>query len=95
MISGGVTYAPPAGFLISANVNYTGDRYYDERNTALAPAFTTLDASVGYRFNRVELRIDGRNLGDRRDMVSESEFGDSQFYRMTARTVMFGIAVNH
>ena len=95
LLSAGVTFAPPAGFLISANVNYTGDRYYDERNTALAPAFTTLDASVGYRFNRVELRIDGRNLGDRRDMVSESEFGDSQFYRMTARTVMFGIAVNH
>jgi outer membrane receptor protein involved in Fe transport len=33
-----------------------------------------IDAAAGYRWDRWEMRIDGRNLGDRRDPVSESEF---------------------
>jgi hypothetical protein len=31
------------------------------------------------------LRVDGRNLNDARDPVSESELGDAQYYLMTAR----------
>jgi outer membrane receptor protein involved in Fe transport len=44
---------------------------------ALAEPFTTVDVGVGYRFNRYDLRLDGRNLGDRRDPVAESEAGDA------------------
>lgn len=36
---------------------------------------------------RGELRLDGRNLGNRRDPVAESELGDAQYYLLPARTV--------
>lgn len=61
----------------------------------MAPAFTTFDAGVGYRLDRAEIRLDGRNLGNRRDAVSESEFGDAQYYRMTPRTVRAGIVMKY
>lgn len=95
LASFGLTLAPDRGFVASATVNYTGDRYLDKRNRALAPAFTTIDAGFGYRTGSAEIRIDGRNLGDRRDAVSESEFGDAQYYRMPARTVRAGIVVRY
>ena len=82
----GATYAPASGFSANVGLNYTGDRYMNKRNTALAPAFTTYDAGIGYRMNRYEVRLDGRNLGDARDPVSESEIGDAQYYRMPARS---------
>ena len=93
--SAGLTYAPEEGFFASAGVNYTGDRYLNKRNTALAAGFSTFDAGVGYRAGRMEFRVDGRNLGDRRDPVAESEFGDAQYYRVTARTVRAGVAIRY
>ena len=39
--------------------------------------------------------IDARNLGNRRDPVSESEFGDAQYYRMPARSVRAGVVVKY
>ena len=74
-------------------VKYVGDRFLIKRNTALAQPFTTVDIGAGYRMHRWELRVDGRNLGDRRDAVSESELGDAQYYRLTARRidVSFGV----
>jgi iron complex outermembrane receptor protein len=95
LIAAGVTYAPEAGFIASANLNYAGNRYLNKRNTALVKGFATFDAGIGYRWNRFELRLDGRNLSDRRDAVSESEFGDAQYYRMPARTVQAAIAVRY
>jgi iron complex outermembrane recepter protein len=81
----GLTWAPPSGLFAWATVQYTGDRFLDEENEALAPAFTTWSAGVGYRFGRYALRLDGVNLNDRRDPVSQSEFGDGQVYLMPAR----------
>jgi len=95
LASVGLTRAPDRGLVAHASVNYTGDRYLNKRNSALAPAFSTVDAGLGYRLDRAELRIDGRNLGDRRDAVAESEFGDAQYYRMTARTITAGIVVRY
>ena len=95
LASAGLTYAPASGFIAHASMNYTGDRYLNKRNTALASAFTTFDAGLGYRFGDTEIRIDGRNLGNRRDAVSESEFGDAQYYRMTARTIVAGVSMKY
>ena len=64
-----------------------GSRFLDKRNTAQAGSYTTVDAGFGYRRNAWELRLDGTNLGDRRDPVAASEFGDSQFYRLNGRTL--------
>jgi hypothetical protein len=46
-----------------------------------------VDATVGYAFRRCSVLLRGSNLSDRRDPVLESEFGDSQFYRLIGRRV--------
>ncbi len=93
LASAGLFFSPDRGLTANVMVKYTGDRYMDKRNRALADPFTTVDIGAGYRFDRYELRLDGRNLGDRRDVVSESELGDAQYYRMTARRVDLSLAV--
>lgn len=93
LLSAGLTYAPDEGLIASASINHTGDRYLNKRNTALVPGFSTIDAGVGYRVRRAEFRVDGRNLGDARDAVSESEFGDAQYYRMPARTIQTSVVI--
>jgi len=95
LASAGLTFAPEKGLVAHASVNYTGDRFLNMRNTALAPAFSTVDAGIGYRMDRAELRLDGRNLTNRRDAVAESEFGDAQYYRMPARTIQTGIVLSY
>jgi outer membrane receptor protein involved in Fe transport len=93
LFSAGLILAPTEGFVGDLIVKYTGDRYLNMRNTALAPSFTTVDFGVGYRFGQYELRLDARNIGDKRDPVSESELGDAQYYRMVAREVKFTVGV--
>jgi iron complex outermembrane recepter protein len=87
LFAAGLVVAPDRGFVGTFVVKYTGDRYLNKRNTALAAPFTTVDLGAGYRFARWEIRADGRNLTDRRDAVSESEMGDAQYYLMIARRV--------
>jgi iron complex outermembrane receptor protein len=79
------SWSPAQGFFASGELSYVGSRYLDKRNTALADSYATLAALLGYRHGRYEVRLAGRNLTDRRDPVSESEFGDSQYYRLFPR----------
>jgi len=92
LASAGVLYSPPTGFFGNALVQYVGDRYLNKRNTALADAYTTWSMGLGYRFAKLELRVDGVNLNDCRDPVAESELGDAQYYLLPARTIL-GTAV--
>ena len=87
LFSAGLIVAPASGLVGHVILKHTGDRYLNKRNTALAPPFTTLDCGLGYRFNDWELRVDGRNLTDRRDAVSESELGEAQDHRMPSRRI--------
>lgn len=82
----GLLYLPAEGFNASIVADYVGKRFLNKRNTAPAVAYTVVDAGIGYRMDAWELRLDGYNLGDRRDPVAESELGDAQYYRMPART---------
>ncbi len=68
-------------------VGIVGSRFLDRLNTALAPAYVSLAAGVGYREGAWELRAEGRNLTNRRDAVSASEMGDGQYYLLPARRV--------
>jgi outer membrane receptor protein involved in Fe transport len=85
LFSAGLLRAPEHGVLAAAEVNWVGSRYLNKRNTALADAYATFSAGLGYRADKWEFRLDGRNLNDARDPVAESELGDAQYYRMTAR----------
>jgi iron complex outermembrane receptor protein len=90
----GIVLAPEVGFVASVVWNYTGQRFLNKSNTAVAEAFETLDAGVGYRWRGWELRVDGYNLTDSRDPATESELGDAQFYRLPGRTVLGSVTVN-
>jgi len=59
----------------------------------VADGFAILGLGAGYRTPRWELRVDGRNLTDRRDPISESEIGDAQYYLMPSRRVDVSFAV--
>jgi outer membrane receptor protein involved in Fe transport len=89
-----VYYAPIRGFLGGVSMNYTGSRFLDRDNTILAEGFPTVDLSAGYRTSRWEIRVDARNVGNRRDPVAESELGPDQFYLMTNRRVEGSFSVH-
>jgi outer membrane receptor protein involved in Fe transport len=55
-------------------------------------AWKTSDAATGYRLDRCELRLNGSNLGNRRDPVAESELGEGQYYRLPARFVELNLS---
>lgn len=62
-----LAYAPARGVFASAGVSWTGTTYYDEQESALFAqrSYTLVDADLGYRFARGEVRLFGRNLLDR------------------------------
>ncbi len=90
----GIVYAPATGFNGSVVVNYTGDRFLNKGNTSVAESYNTVDAGIGYHFDRWQLRLDGYNLTDRRDAVAESEIGDAQFYRLPGRTYLLSATMD-
>lgn len=85
LASAGVLYTPVTGLYATAVGHYVGPRYLDERNTARVGGYTTLAATVGYRFGRYALALQARNLSNRRPPVTASEFGSDSFYRLNGR----------
>jgi iron complex outermembrane receptor protein len=81
----GLIFAPARGWRGSLTSNWTGKHWLNSLNTFEAPAYTVVDASLGYRFETLTLSVSGENLGNRRDAVQLSELGEGQFYRMVAR----------
>lgn len=82
----GLVYRQSQGLYGSVVANYVGSRYYNKRNTAKAGSYTTLDASLGQRVGHWDIGVRGHNLTDKRPAVSESELGESQYYRLPARS---------
>ncbi len=93
LASGGIAFAPPRGVMGLVEINAVGSRFLDKRNRAPARGFATLATAGGYRTERWEIRLAGRNLGDRRDPVSESELGDAQYYLMPGRRLDLSVSV--
>ncbi|HVT04049.1 MAG TPA: TonB-dependent receptor [Thermoanaerobaculia bacterium] len=86
MFGTSLIYSPAQGLNANILFNYVGDRYLNKRNTALAAPYRTWAAGLGYRFAAGELRVDGRNLTDKRPPIAESELGDAQYYRLPSRS---------
>ena len=87
----GLLFVPAQGFMGTVEASYVGAVYLNKRNTASAAGYTTWAASIGYRVNAWDLRLQGQNLTDRRDPVAESEMGESQYYLMTGRRVSLSL----
>jgi iron complex outermembrane recepter protein len=84
LASGGILYTPPTGFNATIVVNYVGQRYLDEENLAKVPGYATLAATLGYRFGKYQISLEGTNLTNQRPPVSASEFGSESFYLLNA-----------
>jgi outer membrane receptor protein involved in Fe transport len=80
-----LVWRPDHGLVAAFDIHYVGPRFLNKRNTALADGYAEVSAGLGWRWRRLEVRVDGRNLTDERAPVSESELGDAQYYRLPAR----------
>ena len=87
LASAGILYSPPRGLNATMVVNYVGRRFLDEENTAPVGGYATLAATVGYRFGRYSITLEGENLTNERPPVTSSEFGSESFYLLNARTL--------
>lgn len=76
----GLAYAPQRGPGAFVAVRHQSQRPLNRRNTFFTDAFYETDAGVSWDFPFGRIAVVGRNLGDSRHYVSESDIGDSQFY---------------
>ncbi len=83
-----LAYAPKAGLGFWGAVRHQGIRPLTRRNTFYTDAFTEWDAGASWEFNWGRVSLVGRNLGDDRRYVADSEIGDSQFYVAPPRRVV-------
>lgn len=62
----------------SAGLRYVGERFISNANTQTLPAYTTLDASLGWALSRnVQLQLNVRNLTDK--LYAITSYGSSQY----------------
>ena len=87
MASTGLVHSRDRGWQGHLEVSWVGSRFLNKRNTARAPAYATWGGGVGYRRDKLEIRLDGWNLNDQRPPVAESELGDAQYYLLPARRI--------
>ena len=66
-------------------VRHQNSRPFDKINEAYMPAFFEWDAGLSVRLGRAEFSLWGRNLGNDRHFVAESEIGDAQLYAAPPR----------
>jgi iron complex outermembrane receptor protein len=73
-------YAPGQGPSAFFTLRHQNQRPLNRRNVDYTEAFFESDAGAGWDFPWGRISVVGRNLGDSRHYVAESEIGDSQFY---------------
>ncbi|HTD27788.1 MAG TPA: TonB-dependent receptor, partial [Xanthomonadaceae bacterium] len=93
LASAGILYTPKTGVYGTLVGNFAGRRFLDEENTAPVGGYVNLDATVGYRFDRYALSLEGTNLTDRRPPVTASEFGSESFYLLNGRTAWLKLSL--
>ena len=87
-------YHPALGFGAWAAVRHQNHRPFDRINIAFMPAYFEWDAGVSWDFSPdVRLSVVGRNLGDSRHFVAESEIGDAQNYVAPPRRFLGELSV--
>ena len=76
----GASYGPPSGFGAWFAVRHQGKRPFDKINEAYTPPFYEWDLGLSYTWGPARFSVIGRNIGDSRHYVGESEIGDAQDY---------------
>ncbi len=75
-----LSYRPSRGPGAWFAIRHQNHRPFDKINEAYMPSFFEYDAGVSWDFGIVNVSVVGRNLGDSRHYVAESEIGDAQLY---------------
>ena len=88
LVSGRASLRMGSGVGAFVAARYQGERPFNRRNTFFADAYTEWDAGVSYERDTWRFAMVGRNLGDDRHVVTESEIGDAQFYVAPPRRVL-------
>jgi outer membrane receptor protein involved in Fe transport len=76
-------------------VRTQGERPLNRRNTFFTDSYAEFDAGASYTKDRYHLSVVGRNLGDDRHYVTESELGDSMFYVAAPLRVTAEVSVSY
>lgn len=92
LASAGLLYTPPSGLNATMAVSRVGRRFLDEQNAAPVAAYTTIAATLGYRFEKWLVAFEGENLSNQRPPVTASEFGSDSFYRLNGRRLWLRLA---
>ncbi len=88
-----LAWAPVSGPGAFVQVRHQNQRPLNRRNAFYTDSFFETDAGVSWDFPWARLALVGRNLGDSRHYVSDSEIGDSQFYVATPRRFLAEVTV--
>jgi outer membrane receptor protein involved in Fe transport len=88
-----LAFAPKTGLGFWGAVRHQGIRPLTRRNTFYTESFYEWDAGASWEFPWGRVSLTGRNLGDDRHYVSDSEIGDSQFYVAPPRRFLGEIAL--
>ncbi|HXM75251.1 MAG TPA: hypothetical protein VN971_00580, partial [Thermoanaerobaculia bacterium] len=89
----GASYASRTGPGAFVAVRHQGQRPLNRRNTFYTQGFFETDAGVSWEFAWGRFAVVGRNLGDNRHYIADSEIGDSQFYVAPPRRYSAELAV--
>ena len=73
-------------------MRHQGIRPLTRRNTFYTDSFYEWDAGASWEFSWGRVSLVGRNLGDDRHYIADSEIGDSQFYVAPPRRILGEIA---
>ncbi|CAN5293619.1 TonB-dependent receptor [soil metagenome] len=78
------------GLSLGAGANYMSDTYANSANTYVLPAYTVIDAALGYRIGRIGLRLNVNNLLNERyvnNVIITNQFypGATRNYLLTLK----------
>jgi outer membrane receptor protein involved in Fe transport len=82
-----ISYGTALGPGAFVAVRHRNRRPLNRRNTFYTPSFFETDAGASWEFPWGRLALVGRNLGNSRHYIADSEIGDSQFYVAPPRRV--------
>jgi iron complex outermembrane recepter protein len=92
--NGMLSYHPVNGLGAWFAVRHQNHRPFDKINIAYMPSFFEYDAGLSYNHDPYRISIVGRNLGNSRHFVAESELGDAQDYVAPPRRFLAEISIH-
>ncbi len=91
----GFSYRARCGAGVWAAFRHQNERPLNRRNRFWTPGYDEWDAGASWDHGPLRVAVVGRNLGDDRHPVSESDIGDSQFYVSAPRRVTGSVTVRY